>query len=88
MVCVTAGFGDNSTTCAELCRELSFFFVKKKPKGTMREEETFTKTTWALGRTGEMQEFTFPSCCHTSDMQNNRHVCEDKKKAEGGRSND
>ena len=30
MVCVTAGFGDNATTCAELCRDLSFFFFKKK----------------------------------------------------------
>ena len=82
MVCVSAGFGDDATTCAELCRELSVFSLKNSEEETMQEEETFTKTTWALGRTGELQEFNFPSCCHTSDMQNKRHVCEDRMKAE------
>ena len=37
---------------------------------------------------GELQEFTFTSCCRTSDMQNMRHVCEDRMKAEEGRAND
>ena len=30
MVSVSAGFGDNVTTFAELCRELSRFFVEKR----------------------------------------------------------
>ena len=58
-----------------------FFKKKKKVRGRCEKRRLSKKKNWRLdGRTGELQEFTFPSCCHTSDMQNKRHVCEDRKK--------
>ena len=86
MVCVTAGFGDNATTCAELCRELFFFLSKKKRRGRCEKGRLSKKQNCRSdGKTGELQEFSFPSCCHTSDMQNRRHVCEDSKKSRRGK---
>ena len=56
--------------------------LKRKRGGDDARRGDFQKKqNWHLdAKTGEVQEFAFPSCCHTSDMQNRRHVCEDRKK--------
>ena len=74
MVCVTAGFGDNATTCAELCRELFFFLSKKKRRGRCEKGRLSKKQNCRSdGKTGELQEFpshhvVTPQTCKTSVM--------------------